>query len=329
MNESKEAGMKKMPPGKPFVTFCVVRNKEVKYKQNGEPYLVLELGDSSGRLKARIWDKIQDYSAKTPIGGIVKIQATVQVYNNRKELKIQKIRAVTETDGVLLETLLPKSAKDVDALKQNFSDHKKSIKNRYLLALLDAVFQEEALADAYFMSPGGKLWHHNYLFGMLEHVVKLLNMADLMKSHYPAINADLLKTGIICHDLGKVYEYSLNGFIDFSTEGRLIGNAAAGYGILSKKINGLKNFPEKLRLELLHIVLSHQGKEHQAPVAPMTLEAVVLKHLVQLDAHTNALLRICENDAVPNSEWTKYIPLLDRFIYVGKDDLTISRDPED
>jgi len=109
----------------------------------------------------------------------------------------------------------------------------------------------------------------------------------------------------------------------------LIGNAAAGYGILSKKINGLKNFPEKLRLELLHIVLSHQGKEHQAPVAPMTLEAVVLKHLVQLDAHTNALLRICENDAVPNSEWTKYIPLLDRFIYVGKDDLTISRDPED
>jgi len=329
MNEQSASGMKKMPPGKSFVTFCVVRNKEVKYKQNGEPYLVLELGDSSGRLKARIWDKIQDYSAKTPIGRIVKIQATVQVYNNRKELKIQKIRAVTETDGVLLETLLPKSAKDIDALKQNFSDHKKSIKNRYLLALLDAVFQDEKLAEAYYMSPGGKLWHHNYLFGMLEHVVKLLNMADLMKSHYPAINIDLLKAGIICHDLGKVYEYSLNGFIDFSTEGRLIGNIAAGYGIVSEKINGVKNFPEKLRLELLHIVLSHQGKAHHAPVAPMTLEAVALKHLIELDAHTNALIRICENDAVPNSEWTKYIPLLDRFIYVGKDDSDKNNEPGD
>ncbi len=329
MNESKESGMKKMPPGKSFVTFCVVRNKEVKYKQNGEPYLVLELGDSSGRLKARIWDKIQDYSAKTPIGGIVKIQATVQVYNNRKTLKIQKIRAAKETDGVLLETLLPKSAKDAKVLKQKFLDHYRSIKNKNLLALLDTVFQDEKLAEAYYVSPGGKLWHHNYLFGMLEHVVKLLNMADLMKSHYPAINIDLLKAGIICHDLGKVHEYSLNGFIDFSTEGRLIGNIAAGYGILSEKINSLKDFPKKLRLEFLHVVLSHPGREHHAPVAPMTLEAIVLKHLIQLDAHTNALLRICESDAVPNSEWTKYIPLLDRFIYVGKEEATRTRNPGD
>ncbi len=328
MNEQMESGIKKMSPGKSFFTFCVVRNKEVKYKQNGEPYLLLELGDASGRLKARIWDKIQEYSAKTPIGGIVKIQATVQVYNNRKELKIQKIRSATQDDGVLLETLLPKSSKDVNELKKTFAEHYKSIKNEYLSAVLDAIFQDKRLAEAYYMSPGGKLWHHNYLFGMMEHVVKLLNMSNLMKSHYPAINVDLLKTGIICHDLGKVYEYSLNGFIDFSTEGRLIGNIATGYGILVEKINGIKNFPKKLRLELLHIILSHQGKEHHAPVVPMTLEAIVLKHLIQLDAHTNALIRICENDAVPHSEWTKYIPLLDRFIYVGEND-SFNNNPED
>ncbi len=310
-------GIKKMSPGTSFITFCVVRNKAMKYKQNGDPYLELELGDPSGRLKARVWDKVEEFNAVTRIGKIVKVQATVQVFNQRKELKIQKIREASAGDNVSLQQLLPKTKKDVDKLKRDFQAHRASIENEYLNQLLHAVFQDPHLAEDYFTAPGGKLWHHNYLYGMLEHVTALLDLAEVMKRHYPTLDLDLLKTGIICHDLGKVREYSLNGFIDFSTEGRLIGYLAIGFHLLQEKIDKIEGFPENLRLQLQHMVLSHPDKENSAPVVPMTLEAMVLHQLIQLDAHANALVRILEYDTLPDAEWTKYIPLLDRFIYAG------------
>ncbi len=310
--------IKKAAIGEPFVTFCVVRSKEVKYKQNGQPYLVLELGDQSGRLKTRLWNDIDSNSAETPVGGIVKIQAVAEAVNGRKELKIQRLRAASAEDKISADALLPQTAQDVAQLRQMFDAHRQSITNTHLLDLLSAVFRDEAFAKAYFRSPGGKLWHHNYLSGMLEHVVKLLNFADLMNIHYPEIDIDLLKTAIICHDLGKVREYSLNGYIDFSTEGRLLGNGAIGYGIIDGHIRDLPEFPPDLRQQLLHLVLSHNGKQHGAPVEPMTLEAMVLQHLILLDAHTNAILRIRENDVLPDQDWSKYIPLLERFIYAGK-----------
>lgn len=317
MGTAQFPGIKKMSPGKSFITFCVVRNKEIKFKQNGEPYLELELGDPSGRLKARIWERVDELNARTRIGGIVKIQAFVQTYNQRKELKIQKLREASEEDQVSLEQLLPASKTHMEQLKKDFQAHRESIQNKYLRRLLSAVFQDSSLAEAYYRSPAGKLWHHNYLYGMLEHVVAMLELAEVLKKHYPSIDLDLLKTGIICHDLGKVREYSLNGFIDFSTEGRLIGHAVTSFHLLEKKIEMIEDFPETLRNQLQHMVLSHPGKDNTAPVVPMTLEAMVLQHLIQLDAYTNALVRILEYDALPGAEWTKYIPLLDRFIYTA------------
>jgi 3'-5' exoribonuclease len=313
-----ENGIKRRQPGEMFVTFCIVRSKEVRYKQNGQPYLLLELGDKSGRLKARLWDHIDDYSKATPIGGIVKIQAMVQAVGDRKELKVLKLRAATPNDLVKEDDLLPEGDHDREQLKQALDDHRQSIRNTHLRNLLAAIFRNEQFAESYYRSPAGKLWHHNYLGGMLEHVVNLLDYSDMMKIHYPAIDIDLLKTGIICHDLGKVDEYMLNGFIDFSDEGRLLGNTAISYGIVERHIRELENFPEPLRIQLQHLVLSHPTAEQGGAVKPMTLEAVVLQQLIQLDAHANALMRIRENDVLPENRWSKYIPLLERFVYVAE-----------
>jgi 3'-5' exoribonuclease len=312
-------GIKNIALGQSFVAFCVLRKKEIKYKQSGEPYLVLELGDSSGRLKARIWDKPLEYARKFEVGNILKIQAIVQVFQDTKEIKIQKIRKVTREDNINLKELLPASTKDEKQLEQQLFQHIKSIKNIHLKELLKLLFEDTAFKKAYCMSPAGKLWHHNYLSGLLEHVVAMLEIAPLMQANYPQIDIDLLKCGIICHDVGKVKEYSLNGFIDFSDQGRLLGHVAMGFEIVSKKIDRVKNFPEELRTQLLHLILSHQseGKDGEG-VVPMTLEAIVLRYLILLDANTNALCRIRQNDALPGSKWSKYIPLLERFIYVGE-----------
>lgn len=317
-NSPKNPGLKNILPGKSLVAFCVLRKKEIRYKQTGEPYLVLELGDHSGRLKARIWEKPLEYDQQFQEGSILKIKAVVQVSHDVKELKIQKIRTATAEDKVDLRELLPTTIKNVEELKRQFQEHKNSIENRYLKELLLKLFEDKNFEAAYFQSPAGKLWHHNYLSGLLEHVVAMLDIAQLLKTHYPQLDLDLLKCGIICHDVGKVREYSFNGFIDFSDQGRLLGHVAMGFEIIANKIKEIKDFPDGLRDQLLHLILSHQSEgTDTSAVVPMTLEAVVLRHLILLDANTNALCRIQENDAPPGSHWTKYIPLLDRFIYVG------------
>ncbi|RMI26790.1 MAG: hypothetical protein D6681_00860 [Calditrichaeota bacterium] len=311
-------GIKKMPVGKPFVTFCVVRKSEIQYKQSGEPYLVLELGDRSGRLKARIWKKPLEYARIAPTGSIVKIQAVVKVYQDRKELAITRMRQATAEDPVRLTDLLPASEKDVEALRRRLSAHVEGLDHPHLKQLLSRLFDHRDFREAFFLSPAGKLWHHNYLSGLLEHVVTLLDLADTLAVHYPEIDLPLLKTGIICHGVGKVREYSLKGFIDFSDEGRLLGYVAMGYEWIAREIGQIEGFPGELKIRLLHLILSHPGEtEGGAAVAPMTLEAVALQHLIQLDASVNALCRIVKNDAVPGSRWTKFIPLLERFIYVG------------
>jgi 23S rRNA maturation-related 3'-5' exoribonuclease YhaM len=123
---------------------------------------------------------------------------------------------------------------------------------------------------------------------------------------------------VICHKIGKVREYAFEGFIDFSDEGRLLGYTAMGYAIVKNVIEDIAGFPEELSKKLLHLVLSQQSINEKSGILPMTLEAVVLQYLILLDANTNALCRITANDALPDSRWSKYIPLLDRFVYVGK-----------
>ncbi len=310
--------IKQAPLNEAFTTFCVVRKQEVRHRNNGKPYLVLELGDRSGRLKAKLWDHIESYLAITQAGAIVKIQAMVQEFRGSKELKITRIRAAKAEDQIDTLELLPRSPHDPAQLEKQLQEHIDSLDNPQLRKVIEELLSEPRFRKAYLQTPAGKLWHHNYLGGLLEHVVTMLEMSDPLMKFYPRIDRDLLKAGIILHDLGKVKEYSLNGYIDFSDQGRLHGHVAMGYHELAATLEDMEEFPEDLRERLLHLMISHPGEaEFGAAVKPMTLEAIALQYLIALSANTNALCRIIEYDALPNSRWTKYIHLLDRFIYVG------------
>lgn len=318
---SQKTGIKTLQIGKQFTGFCVVRKKELRYKSNGEAYLHLELGDWSGRLTAKIWDDIQKNNYIVEVGRIVKIQAVVQQFQDRKELKIVKLRRSQPDDEVDSKLLLPKSDKDISKLRNRFAEHVGGLENHHLKELLSNLFSEEKFTEQFFSSPAGKLWHHNYLYGMLEHVVAMLDIADIIICHYPLLNSDLLKCGIILHDVGKMKSYDAKGFFDFTDKGRLLGHITIGYDFVKQKIEEIKDFPEELGDQILHMTLSHQGrKEEGSPVLPMTIESIVLHYINELDSKANALSRIIEKDILTDSKWSKYIPLLNRFIYYNKEE---------
>lgn len=316
----QKTGIKTIPIGKQFIGFCIVRKKEIRHKSTGEPYLHFEFGDWSGRLTAKIWSDVQKFDEMIDVGKVVKIKAVVQQFQDRKDLKILKIRETQPNDEVDLNFLLPESKKDIQKLKDKFYKNIAGFKNQHLKKLLSGIFSDEKFAEQFFISPAGKLWHHNYLYGMLEHVVVMLDLAEVIKRYYETVDIELLQCGIILHDCGKIQGYDLDGFIDFTDEGRLLGHITIGYDFVKQKIDEIDDFPENLRNQLLHMLLSHQGKlEQGSPVLPQTIEAIILHYINELDSKSNALSRIIENDVLPDSKWSKYIPLLDRFIFHNKE----------
>ncbi len=115
-------------------------------------------------------------------------------------------------------------------------------------------------------------------------------MADRVAAHYPMLDRDLLITGVILHDIGKIRELSWEMGFDYTVEGVLLGHIQMGVDLVEKTIAGLPGFPDRLRTLVLHMILSHHGKlEFGSPKLPMIPEALVLNFVDDLDAKMQAI----------------------------------------
>jgi 3'-5' exoribonuclease len=185
-----------------------------------------------------------------------------------------------------------------------------------LKELLELIFSDKSYLESYLQIPSGKLWHHQYLYGMLEHLVCMLDLSEIMFRHYPEINLELLKTGMITHFLGNVQEFDQNGYINYSREGRLLGHALLTVLQLEKHINQLNDFPGELRMQLYHLIICDKSIDTaSSTVLPMTREAISFSNLMRLDIQANAVERIINRDKLEDSDWTKYNNLFNCFIY--------------
>jgi len=196
------------------------------------------------------------------------------------------------------------------------------IKNPMLQKLLKLFFTDKDFTDRFCKAPGGKLWHHAYLGGLLEHTLSVIIISKFFIHHYhDSVNGDLLLAAAFLHDVGKIEEFSTYGFVDYSTPGRLIGHITIGVNMVMEKISQLPNFPEQLKQQLIHCILSHHGqKDRGSPVVPMTLEALILNFADDLDSSVAAFQRIMAKEKEPGKVWSNYVNLIDRFIYLGGED---------
>jgi len=165
-----------------------------------------------------------------------------------------------------------------------------SMANPDLKRLLTAVLSDPALAQAYREAPAAKQLHHAWLGGLLEHVISLCTLADRVVPHYPLVDRDLVMTGVILHDIGKVRELSWEIGFEYTLEGTLLGHIQIGSALAERTMDSLPNFPPKLKTLVLHIILSHHGKlEFGSPKLPMIPEALMLNFLDDLDAKMQAV----------------------------------------
>ncbi len=308
-----------LQPGDAVVSHFIVRKKEIKeQRKNRKLYITFEFGDRSGRIRGSVWNDIEKINGSVHVHDVVKVKGRVITFLNKPHITVENIRVVTKSDGIDPVCFLPVSDHNLDTLYTQLSQFIQAIKQPHLRKLAVLLFDDSQFAKHFRNASAAKLWHHNYLGGLLEHTLSMVQLCDFCADHY-AVNRDLLITAALLHDVGKIYELSLNGYIDYTTEGRLLGHITMAVQLITAKIQQIPEFPRSLKTHLLHCILSHHGvKENGSPVLPMTREAMILHAADDLDSRLGAFQRIMKKEQDEDKEWSEYVNLLDRFLYIGE-----------
>ncbi len=306
--------------GEDILHFLVADKVELKKAKSGKPYLNLELRDRSSTIPAKMWDNAEEIFSKINQGTIVKTAGKMEEFNGAPQIIIEKIRPVEAADNVSFEDFLAKSSRDLTEMTDELNGFISSIKNLYLKKLLKSIFTGDNLKK-FQRAPAGKGWHHAYINGLLEHTLEIVKICELMCSFHKELNRDLLIAGALLHDFGKTEELTYDTVFDYTDKGKLLGHIVIAAIETEKAIDKIKDFPEELKEQLLHLILSHQGKlEFASPVEPKTMEAIALYQADELSAKTNAYIYAVLAEKNKGTNWTKYLPLAETSLFIPKDD---------
>lgn len=309
-----------------ITSFFLVHSKEIRSTKEGKPYLALRLGDQTGVVEARVWDLPGPEAGETEEMGafeaddFVKVQARVELYRDRPQLKIEKLRRARPGE-VDWADFFPRTEKDVEAMYAELRGMAAQVTNSHLRELLLSVLDDGEIAAKLKQAPGAKSLHHAYLGGLLEHIVSLCQLCQVVAGHYKALDLDLLLVGAILHDLGKIDELSYPRpgaearAFDYTTPGRLLGHIVLALEGVNAKMDAIASFPEELRRLVQHLLVSHHGRlEFGSPVVPQFREAVVLHYLDDLDSKLEAIeSSLAAMQA--ESEWTAWNRALERQLF--------------
>ena len=309
LNQSELISLSK---GDPIDHFLLVKKCELRLTKAGKEFLSLDLGDKSASSAANLWDDASGFKSiksSLTVGDIVKITGSMDEYQGNSQIKIDSIRLSKQSDDVTPKDFLPKSLRDLKVMKKEFTLRMEKISEPALKSVLDNIFSEERF-EKYISVPAGKMWHHGYISGLIEHTLEIVRICDLMCDIHPEINRDLLISGAMLHDFGKIEELTFEPVFEYTDKGKLLGHIVIAAMIVNEEINKIPDFPEELKNNLLHLILSHQGKlEHASPVVPKTLEAITLYQADELSAKVNAYKNVIANEIRPGLNWTKFISL--------------------
>lgn len=268
--------------------FCVMSRQRDLTRQ-GKPYYKLQLSDRHGAVEARVWEPVVAVMEQIQPGSFVGVRGLVELYHETRQLKVNDIRPI-EIAPEDLELFLPRSRRDPAVMEAELQGLIAGICDEGLRLLLERLLDPASEIGRQFrQAPAAKHNHHAYVGGLLEHTLSMAGACVRMGEHYAsAIDRDLLVTGALLHDLGKIREIGTRAGFPYTDEGKLLGHILLGIQLIADAAASIPQLPASRLLLLQHLVASHQGKyEWQSPREPRILEALILHYCDDLDAKMN------------------------------------------
>jgi len=288
----------------------VVRAHNRRQKRNGDAFLKLQLGDTTGSVEAVIWDEVDELAPLCPTGSVVRVLGRYSVDERYgAAVTVSRLRAAAEDEYDLADlTEAPpvpyaQMAADLDSLVE-------TIQRPHLRELLGRLIDTSSeIGAAYHSAPAAKYYHQAYRHGLLEHCLSVAQGVSALAAgpFRGGIDRELAVTGALLHDIGKTEVYaSVNGAIELTDRGKLLGEIPLGYYLVRREIEGIDGFPAAEAEGLLHIILSHHGKfEHGSPVVPCTREATLVHFVDNLGGNLGSFDRI-ERTLTDGASWSDF-----------------------
>lgn len=271
----------------------LVLDREEKRQANGDPFLLLTLGNATGRLgTAPLWANQMDWALGAEKGKVVQAIGDVATFHGKRQLRLSAPLRVLPDAAVRPEHFLPRIAVPIEPLWDWIDRARGELKSPALRRAVDLFFADDAFRVDFERAPASVAGHHAAIGGLLLHVTEVAtiarNAARVMKA-----NADLVVVGALLHDIGKVQAYGVSpaGF-SHTTAGSLLGHVVLGAFMLQERLIGVpaSDISNSQRLELQHLILSHHGSlDFGSPVQPMTVEAELLHWADETSAKANDL----------------------------------------
>jgi 3'-5' exoribonuclease len=296
--------------------------KQLRPNRNGNLYLQMQLSDRSGAIAARLWNASENDYRAFENGDYVVVSGNTQLYQGNMQLIASSIRRarpdeVNEADFLVLR------CEEIDRLARRLSEILRKIRTPALRNLAECFLMDSDFMKKFTTAPAGMKNHHAYQGGLLEHVVNLLELVLVVTPRYPRLDQDKLLVGAFLHDAAKVDELVYDREIAYTDEGQLLGHMVLAITMIDDKVREAERlsgepFPKQLLTEIKHMVISHHGEyEFGSSKLPMTLEAVALHHLDNLDAKLASFTQLINDCPNVESHWTQYHANLGRKLYKG------------
>jgi 3'-5' exoribonuclease len=277
----------------------VVDRLEKTQQGNGDPFVILKLGNASGHIDvAPIWSNQRTWADGADRGRVVQAIGQVGLYKGKRQIQLTGALRVLPTEQVDLLAFLPRIAGDTVKLWDWIDKRRAEMTTPALRQIVDLFFGDDDFRLRFEKTPGSVNGHHAKLGGLLLHVFEVTSIARQTARTMNA-NVDLVVAGALLHDIGKVEAYGVEGGTFANTPcGLLLGHVVLGCLMLERKLAALGQplCTDGQLLDLQHMILSHHGKlEFGSPVQPMTTEAEIVHWADEASAKANDMMESLED----------------------------------
>ena len=315
MNERGEwvlARITTLQPGEAVDHTLFIKQSTKGVTTVGKPFMTLILQDKSGDIEAKLWDTNEEHERLYAAETIVHVVGEIHEYRGKNQLRIKQLRVGGPEEGGSISDLVPSSSIPKEELYDELTQFFFEIRNANIARITRYIMKE--FKEDILVFPAATKNHHDYVSGLLDHMVSMLRLGKAICDLYPTLNRDLLYAGIMLHDIGKVRELSGPIATSYTVEGNLLGHISIMVTEVARAADALKIEGEEVML-LQHLVLSHHGQEEWgSPKRPMIQEAEILHYIDNIDAKMNMLTRVL-NKTQPGQFTERVFALDNRAFY--------------
>jgi len=279
----------------------------VKIKKGVAPYVkgwsfLLILSDSSGStIDYKYWgnndaEAVQKLYDSIKSDSVVHVRGSVSTYNGKLQISTNDqngIRALKDDEFEACE-FIKKSKKDPEAMYNEILEIIGSVENLKLKEVLSSIYKDPTMSKKIKTHPAAIEIHHNWVGGLLQHMIEMVRYCELSLQIHPSLNRDILISGVLLHDVGKLEEIEVSSRIKGTAKGQLLGHISIGFSLVMKKLDEF-GLEENMKNKILHVIVSHHGRlEFGSPKTPMIPEAIVIHYADEMSSKITEIIDIIE-----------------------------------